>query len=196
MNVQIIFINSDNKSLLISEPMAFSTKSIAEIYIENYDKMYSSYDEKNKRKVLCFILEYEYLHYKEKVVRSMVYSSLGTLIGTIARKEGNSVYPLCESYCKEYNSGDLIEAMLGDSLVYGIVIDKPVCLKEDTYDVYTNDSDNFYTIINYPDLEIEYVYPPLIFEFNKKNKGYADIKRYLEIAFELYKKKSLKRKPV
>ncbi len=148
------------------KPLFFSSKTKAEDVILRYKELYSFlYDETSQgEKVYCLILETYAMDspYRYQLA-TRVYTPEGRLVNDCLVPDDAPFYGRPQGSI-QHQVGDLVEVPCGDRLLIGIVASQPVCLCEGNKPYGLSASDDCYTIIQHPDLEINYAHAPLVFK--------------------------------
>jgi hypothetical protein len=166
------------------KPLFFSDIEKAESMIRQFRKQYEFlYDSSNlEEQVYCLILE-EYLMdspYRYQL-STRVYSPEGHFLSDCTIPDDGPFLGRAESGI-HHQIGDIVEIPHGDHLVFGIVLEQPPCFNEDSMKYGFTASDDCYTILHYPDQEIDYAHTPLVF---KPTRSISDqIKEALLSAYE------------
>lgn len=148
------------------KPLFFSSKRKAEEVISRYKDLYAFlYDEASQgEKVYCLILETYALDSPFRYqLATRVYTADGRLVNDCLVPDDAPFYgrPIGRI---QHQVGDLVEVPCGDRLLIGIVASQPICLCEGEKPYGLTASDDCYTIIQHPDMEINYAHAPLVFK--------------------------------
>lgn len=148
------------------KPLFFSSRANAEDVIRRYRELYAFlYDEASQgEKVYCLILETYALDspYRYQLA-TRVYTPDGRLVNDSLVPDDAPFYGRPKGSI-QHQVGDLVEVPCGDRLLIGIVASQPICLCEGDKPYGLSASDDCYTIIQHPDLEINYAHAPLVFK--------------------------------
>ena len=175
---------SEPNSIQPGKPLYFSNRVIAEDVIRRYHEIYHYlYDANAESKVYCLILEKYALDSQYRYqLSTRVYSAKGHLLSDCIVPDDGPFYGRQKSgICHEI--GDIVEIPYGERLVFGIVVEQPLCLNEENrIDYGFTASDDCYTVIQYPDNEIHYAHSPMVF---KPSTSVSDqVRDELQIAFQ------------
>lgn len=178
---------SEPKSIQPGKPLYFSNLENAENVIRRYREIYHYlYDAHADSKVYCLILEKYALNFQYRYqLSTRVYSAEGHFLSDCAVPDDGPFYGRQKSgICHEI--GEIVEIPYGERLVFGIVVEQPLCLNEENrVDYGFTASDDCYTVIKYPENEIHYAHTPMVF---KPSTAVSEsIKEELQIAFEQIK---------
>lgn len=148
------------------KPLFFSSKLKAEDVIRRYKDLYAFlYDDASQgEKVYCLILETYAMDspYRYQLA-TRVYTPYGRLINDCLVPDDAPFYGRPKGSI-QHQVGDLVEVPCGDRLLIGIVACQPMCLCEGDKPYGLSASDDCYTIIQHPDLEVNYAHAPLVFK--------------------------------
>jgi len=157
---------SEPKSIQPSKPLYFSNREQAENVIRHYREMYQYlYDAHAESRVYCLILEKYALNSPYRYqLSTWVYSADGVFLSDCNVPDDGPFFGRQKSgICHEI--GEIVEIPYGERLVFGIVVEQPLCLNEENLiDYGFTASDDCYTVIQYPDNEIHYAHSPLVFK--------------------------------
>lgn len=186
--VYLVYALNLNKSepngIQPGKPLYFSNRENAEDMIRRYREIYHFLYEKNAdSRVYCLILEKYALDFQYRYqLSTWVYSPEGRFLSDCTIPDDGPFFGRQRSgICHEI--GEIVEIPCGDRLIYGIVVEQPLCLNEDNrVDYGYTASDDCYTVIQYPDHEIHYAHSPMVF---KPTTVISDtIKEELQLAFQ------------
>lgn len=148
------------------KPLFFSSKAKAEALIHRYKAYYAYlYDEASQgERVYCLILETYALNspYRYQLA-TRVYTPDGRLINDCLVPDDAPFFGRPRSRI-QHRVGDLVEVPCGDRLIIGIVAGQPLCLNDGKTAYGLTASDDCYTIIQHPDLEVNYAHAPMVFK--------------------------------
>lgn len=133
----------------------FSDMEKVEEMLKSYRHRYACfYDpEVSDTQLYCLIVdEYEMNVIYPKKLSCRVYSPEGLMKSRMSVCEDEQAYGRVLP-SPDFKEGDVVEAPIGDYLQTAIVLACPVSKEE-----------NYYTLLVYPDMEVEYVYAPLLFK--------------------------------
>jgi len=156
----------DKSRIYPGKPIYFSEKAKAEHLVKSFkDHFGFLYDNViQEEKVYCIIIEeYEMDSPYRYQLSTLVYNSEGVLLNNSVTPDEGPFLGRDKSEIK-YTIGDFVEIPCGEKLIVGIVAEQPLsmCEIESTYSL--NASDDCYTIIQHPDLELNYAHTPLVFK--------------------------------
>jgi len=168
--VYIVYALNLNKSEPISiqpgKPLYFSNREKAEDVIRRYHEIYHYlYDPNVDTRVYCLVLEkYELDSPYRYQLSTRVYSAEGIFLSDCVVPDDGPFFGRQKSgICHEI--GEIVEIPYGERLVFGIVVEQPLCLNEENrIDYGFTASDDCYTVIQYPDNEIHYAHSPMVFK--------------------------------
>lgn len=160
-------VSSDHQAIIKpGKPIFFSEIEKAELMIQRFKELYAFlYDETSQgERVYCLVMEtfamdspYRYQ------LSTRVYTPDGILINDCMIPDDGPFYGRPTSTI-QHQVGDLVEVPCGDKLQFGIVAVQPVCLCEENKPYGLGASDDCYTIIQHPDMEINYAHSPMVFK--------------------------------
>jgi len=148
------------------KPLFFSEKRRAESVIKKFNELYPFlYDEASQgERVYCLLMETYALDspYRYQLA-TRVYTPTGVLINDCLVPD-DGPFPGRPASAMHHQVGDVVEVPCGDMLLFGIVVGQPasVCDVSSSYGL--GASDDCYTIIQHPDMEINYAHAPLVFK--------------------------------
>jgi len=148
------------------KPLFFSNKEKAEEMIARFKEHYAFlYNEETQGEhVYCLIMEeYEMDSPFRYQLSTRVYTSDGKLINDCIIPDDGPFLGRPQSKI-QHQIGDVVELPCGEQLLFGIVVRQPVCICEDNIPYGLSASDDCYTIIQHPDLEINYAHSPMVFK--------------------------------
>lgn len=168
--VYLVYALNLNKSvpngIQPGKPLYFSNRDKAEEVIRRYPEIYHYlYDKSSDSKVYCLILEKYALDFQYRYqLSTWVYSAEGHFLSDCIVPDDGPFYGRQKSgICHEI--GEIVEIPYGERLVFGIVVEQPLCLNEENLVNYGfTASDDCYTVIQYPNNEIHYAHSPLVFK--------------------------------
>ncbi len=157
---------SEPNSIQPGKPLYFSNRGKAEDVIRRYHDIYQyMYDANADSIVYCLILEKYALDSQYRYqLSTRVYSAEGRFLSDCVVPDDGPFYGRQRSgICHEI--GEIVEIPYGERLVFGIVVEQPLCLNEENQiDYGFTASDDCYTVIQYPDNEIHYAHSPMVFK--------------------------------
>jgi hypothetical protein len=157
---------AESKIIQPGKPLYFSNLESAEAVIHRYQEIFNFlYDAHAEFQIYCLILEqYEMDSPYRYQLSTRVYSAEGILLSDCIVPDDGPFYGRQKSgICHEI--GEIVEIPYGERLVFGIVVEQPLCLNEDErVDYGFTASDDCYTVIHYPDNEIHYAHSPMVFK--------------------------------
>lgn len=170
---------SEGALLSQSASLYFSSLEKAEEVVASYRQRYACFYDASvtDTQLYCLVVdEYEMDVLYPKKLSIRVYSPEGCM------KHQMRVCEDEESYGRvlpppQFFPGDLVEAPIGDYLHTGIVLACPIAEEE-----------NYYSLLVYPSMEVEYVFAPLLFEASSPIDELAQ--EALQRAYELRKDRS------
>lgn len=175
---------SEPKSIQPGKPLYFSNLDHAEDVIRRYREIYHYlYDVNAESKVYCLILEKYALDFQYRYqLSTRVYSAEGHFLSDCVVPDDGPFYGRQRSgICHEI--GEIVEIPYGERLVFGIVVEQPLCLNEENrIDYGFTASDDCYTVIQYPDNEIHYAHSPMVFK--PSTSVSESVRDDLKIAFQ------------
>ncbi len=144
----------------------FSEKKRAESVISHFHELYAFlYDEETQgEKVYCLLMETFAMDspYRYQLA-TRVYTPKGQLINDSLVPDDGPFMGRPESSI-HHKVGDVVEVPCGDKLLLGIVVGQPISVCEVVTDYGLGASDDCYTIIQHPDMEVNYAHAPLVFK--------------------------------
>lgn len=148
-----------------STVLYFSDQNRLEQAVNEYKQAYSFlYDEHDGTKELYCLMVEEYrvnTLYPQKL-STRVYSPDGVLIEDCDIPDGAHFAGRKEEQLM-HKVGDIVETPYGENLCLGIVVDRPpVQEREASYPM--SASDDSYTLLLYPSMELDYAHTPLVFK--------------------------------
>lgn len=149
-----------------SKPLFFSEKWRAESVIKTFNELYAFlYDEASQEeRVYCLIMETFALDSPYRCqLETRVYTPTGQLINDCLVPD-DGPFPGRPASSIHHQVGDVVEVPCGDKLLFGIVVGQPatVCEAPSIYGL--GASDDCYTVIQHPDMEVNYAHAPLVFK--------------------------------
>jgi hypothetical protein len=159
-------ISDGSLSIKAGKPLFFSDKEKAENMIAQFKERYAFlYDEKfQEEKVYCLIMEefamdtpYRYQ------LSTRVYTPEGVLIND-CNVPDDGPFTGRQPSSMDHHIGDLVEIPHGDKLLFGVVAEMPVSADETNSLDNLGASDDYYTVIQHPTMEIDYAYSPFVFK--------------------------------
>lgn len=182
---------SEPNSIQPGKPLYFSSREKAEHVIQRYCDFYPYlYEDINSdSRVYCLVMEQYAIdsHYRYQL-STWVYSAEGQFLSDCVIPDDGPFFGRQRSgICHEI--GEIVEIPYGERLVFGIVVEQPLCLNEEhRVDYSLTASDDCYTVLRYPDNEIHYAHSPMVF---KPSKTVAErIQTDLKNAFQLLQQKN------
>lgn len=169
---------SEGALLSQSASLYFSTLDKVEEVVASYRQRYACFYDASvtDTQLYCLVVdEYEMDVLYPKKLSVRVYSPEGSMRHQmrVCEDEENYERVLPPS---QFFPGDLVEAPIGDYLHTGIVLECPAAEEE-----------NYYSLLVYPSMEVEYVFAPLLFEASSPIDKQAQVA--LQQAYEQQKKK-------
>jgi len=148
------------------KPLFFSEKWHAESVIKKFNELYPFlYDEASQgERVYCLIVETYALDspYRYQLA-TRVYTPMGQLINDCLVPD-DGPFSGRPASAMHHQVGDVVEVPCGDKLLFGIIVEQPVSVCENASHYGLSASDDCYTIIQHPDMEINYAHAPLVFK--------------------------------
>jgi len=163
-SLNICFDNPVNISP--GKPLFFSNKKKAEEVISRFKDYYPFLygDSSHEERVYCLVLEEFELDspYRYQLSTS-VFSPEGQLLteslvpddGPFLGRPEKTMY---------HEVGEVVELPFGNQLVFGIVVEKPMCFNEDAGLYGLTASDDCYTVIHHQSQEVNYAHSPMVFK--------------------------------
>lgn len=163
-SLNICFDNPVNISP--GKPLFFSNKKKAEEVISRFKDHYPFLygDSSHEERVYCLVLEEFELDspYRYQLSTS-VFSPEGQLLteslvpddGPFLGRPEKTMY---------HEVGEVVELPFGNQLVFGIVVEKPMCFNEDAGLYGLTASDDCYTVIHHQSREVNYAHSPMVFK--------------------------------
>lgn len=148
------------------KPLFFSEKWRAEAVIRKFRELYAFlYDETSQgERIYCLIMETFALDLPYRYqLATRVYTPTGVLINDCLVPD-DGPFPGRPTSAIHHQVGDLVEVPCGDQLLFGIVVGQPAVLCEKTSHYGLGASDDCYTIIQHPEMEVNYAHAPLVFK--------------------------------
>lgn len=158
--------NAERKQIKRGSSLFFSSEEKAAQAAKEYKHVYACmYDPEMKgNELYCLIVEERKLDSMYKnILSTKVYSPDGKQINFSDVPDGE----IFNGRKKEFvfhEPGDLVETPCGEELCLGIVLEQPPVFKENQSLYGLNSSDDSYTLIKYPSMEIDYAHAPLVFK--------------------------------
>jgi hypothetical protein len=123
------------------------------------------YDEKSQEeKVYCLIMEEFAMNTPYRYqLSTRVYTPDGVLINDCNVPDDGPFLGRTPT-SMDHQIGDLVEIPHGDKLLFGVVAEKPVSSDETNPTDNLGASDDYYTVIQHPAMEIDYAYSPFVFK--------------------------------
>ncbi|HET9570098.1 MAG TPA: hypothetical protein VFP20_01655 [Bacteroidales bacterium] len=157
---------SEHTSIQPGKPLYFSNREKAEDVIRHYQEIYHYlYDAHAESSVYCLVLEKYAMDTTFRYqLSTWVYSAEGIFLSDCVVPDDGPFFGRQKSgICHEI--GDIVEIPYGERLVFGIVVEQPLCLNEENQiDYGFTASDDCYTVIKYPENEIHYAHSPMVFK--------------------------------
>lgn len=157
---------SEANGIQPGKPLYFSNRDKAEEVIHRFHEIYHYlYDKNADSRVYCLVLEKYALDFQYRYqLSTWVYSAEGQFLSDCIVPDDGPFYGRQKSgICHEI--GEIVEIPYGERLVFGIVVELPLCLNEENQiDYGFTASDDCYTVIQYPDNEIHYAHSPMVFK--------------------------------
>lgn len=148
------------------KPLYFSSKWRAESIVKKFSELYAFlYDETyQEERIYCLVMETFALDspYRYQLA-TRVYTPYGELINDCLIPD-DGPFPGRPASAIHHKVGDVVEVPCGDQLLFGIVVGQPAMLCESNASYGLGASDDCYTIIQLPDLEVNYAHAPLVFK--------------------------------
>lgn len=175
---------SEPNSIQPGKPLYFSNREKAEEVIRRYNEIYHYlYDVQATSSVYCLVLEKYALDSPYRYqLSTWVYTADGKFLSDCVVPDDGPFFGRQKSgICHEI--GEIVEIPYGERLVFGIVVEQPLCLNEESrIDYGFTASDDCYTVIQYPENELHYAHSPMVF---KPSATVSDIvKEELQHAFQ------------
>jgi hypothetical protein len=148
------------------KPIFFSNREKAESMISRFKELYAFlYDEVTQgERVYCLIMEEYALDSPYRYqLSTRVYSPEGSLINDSLIPDDGPFLGRPRSTI-QHQIGDLVELPCGDRLLFGIVVGQPACMCEENIPYGLSASDDCYTVIQHPDLDVNYAHSPMVFK--------------------------------
>lgn len=159
-------ISDQYASIKPGKPLYFSSRNKAEAVINRFKELYGFlYDTATQgERIYCLIMETYALDspYRHQLA-TRVYTPEGQLINDCLVPDDGPFLGRAKERI-QHQVGDLVEVPCGDRLLIGIVADQPITLCEANKAYGLNASDDCYTIIQHPTMEINYAHAPLVFK--------------------------------
>ena len=175
---------SEPNSIQPGKPLYFSDREKAEEVIRRYHEIYHYlYDSNAESKVYCLVLEKYALDFQYRYqLSTWVYSADGLFLSDCVVPDDGPFYGRQKSGIS-HEIGEIVEIPYGEHLVFGIVVEQPLCLNEENrVDYGFTASDDCYTVIQYPNNEIHYAHSPLVFKVSSSVS--ENIRENLQQAFQ------------
>ncbi|MCK9301125.1 MAG: hypothetical protein PHT87_00560 [Bacteroidales bacterium] len=157
---------SEKKLIKRTSSLFFSSEEKAAKAAQEYKHYYACMFDPttNAEELYCIIVEGRKLDsmYKD-VLSTKVYSPEGQLLDSCELADGE----LFNGRKKEslfHQPGDIVETPCGEELCLGIVLGQPPVFNENQSLYGLSSSDDSYTLIKYPSMEVDYAYAPLVFK--------------------------------
>jgi len=158
--------NTNQSSIHPGKHLYFSSQENAESVIRSYKELYPFLydDEIQGEHLYCLVMEeFELDNTYRYQLSTRVYSPEGELLcdsvvpddGPFLGRPEHTIY---------HEIGEVVEIPYGDKLIFGIVIEKPLCFNEDIERYAYTASDDCYTVIHHDGFEINYAFAPLVFK--------------------------------
>jgi hypothetical protein len=180
----LLLNKTEFKSIQPSKPLYFSDRKKAEETIRRYSEYFPFLyiDAQSDERVYCLIMEQYALNTTYRYqLSTWVYSADGILLSDcIIPDDGPFLGRQKSGICHEI--GEVVETPCGDRLVYGIVVEQPICFNDDHQKYGYTASDDCYTILRYPDKEIYYAHVPLVFKPSESIS--AIVQEELQLAYQ------------
>jgi hypothetical protein len=175
---------SEPNSIQPGKPLYFSNHEKAVDVIHRFHEIYPFlYSSEADTRVYCLILEKYALDIQYRYqLSTWVYSADGLFLSDCVVPDDGPFFGRQKSgICHEI--GEIVEIPYGERLVFGIVVEQPLCLNEENrIDYGFTASDDCYTVIQYPDNEIHYAHSPMVFK--PSDKVSESVKSGLKQAFQ------------
>ena len=158
-------LKSEKKLIKKTSSLFFSSEEKAAQAAKEYRHHYACmYDTMSTEELYSIIVEGRTLDsVYQDILCTKVYSPDGQLIDSCEVPDGESF----QGRKKEtlfHQPGDIVEIPLGEELCLGIVLGLPPLFKEDQSLYGLSSSDDSYTLLVYPSLEVDYAHAPLVFK--------------------------------
>lgn len=175
---------SEPNSIQPGKPLYFSNREKAVDVIHRFNEIYPFlYGPNTDSRVYCLVLEKYALDMQYRYqLSTWVYSAEGLFLSDCVVPDDGPFFGRQKSgICHEI--GEIVEIPYGERLVFGIVVEQPLCLNEENrIDYGFTASDDCYTVIQYPDHEIHYAHSPMVF---KLSEAVSDtVREELQLAFQ------------
>ena len=186
-SLNICFDNPVNISP--GKPLFFSNKKKAEEVISRFKDHYPFLygDSLHEERVYCLVLEEFELDspYRYQLSTS-VFSPEGQLLteslvpddGPFLGRPEKTMY---------HEVGEVVELPFGNQLVFGIVVEKPMCFNEGAGLYGLTASDDCYTVIHHQSREVNYAHSPMVFKPSRDVP--EEVRKDLTFAFEKCKER-------
>jgi len=175
---------SEPNSIQPGKPLYFSNRENAVGVIRRYHEIYHYlYDANADSTVYCLVLEKYALDFQYRYqLSTWVYSAEGHFLSDcVVPDDGPFFGRQRNGICHEI--GEIVEIPYGERLVFGIVVEQPLCLNEEKrIDYGFTASDDCYTVIKYPENEIHYAHSPMVFK--PSTSVSESVRDDLQIAFQ------------
>ncbi len=159
-------LKSEKKLIKRTSSLFFSSEEKAAQAAKEYRHHYACvYDTTvSAEELYCIIVEGRKLDsiYND-VMCTKVYSPEGQLIDSCEVADGESFQGRKKEYVF-HQPGDLVEIPFGEELRLGVVLGQPPVFKENQSLYGLSSSDDSYTLLVYPSMEVDYAYAPLVFK--------------------------------
>jgi hypothetical protein len=180
--------NAEPNRIQPGKPLYFSNREKAEDVIRRYREIYHYlYDVHAESRVYCLVLEEYALDSPYRYqLSTWVYSAEGVFLSDCVVPDDGPFFGRQKSgICHEI--GEIVEMPYGERLVFGIVVEQPLCLNEENrIDYGFTASDDCYTVIQYPENEIHYAHSPMVFKPSVSIS--ENVREELQNAFQLMMK--------
>lgn len=159
-------LKTEKKLIKRTSSLYFSSEEKAVQAAKEYRQYYACvYDPVvSAEELYCIIVEGRKLDsiYKD-VLFTKVYSPEGQLLDSCEVADGEPF----QGRKKEsilHQPGDLVEIPFGEELCLGVVLGQPPVFNENQSLYGLSSSDDSYTLLVYPSMEVDYAYAPLVFK--------------------------------
>ncbi|MDD2256645.1 MAG: hypothetical protein PHI57_05980 [Bacteroidales bacterium] len=182
----LLVSTTDQPTIRASKPLFYSCKSEAMTLIRNFKQHYGFlYDEKTQEEhVYCLVLEeFAFDSPYRYQLATCVFSPEGVLLSD-CNVADDAPFLGRNKQAIYHQVGDLVEVPSGDELKFGIVLATPACLCESDMAYGLQASDDCYTVIEHPSMEVNYAHAPLVFAQKRPIK--KEVQEALRSALHLH----------
>ena len=162
----LILQKTNSNGIRPSKPLYFSNKEQAMVAVRQYADYFPFlyHGDDSEERVYCLIVECFALNLSYRLqLATWVFSPEATLLSECLVPDDGPFLGRA-NHTIEHRIGEIVEVPIGDQLVWGVVLEQPLCFHESNLKYGYTASDDCYTILCYPDHELHYAHAPFVFK--------------------------------